>query len=353
MNKKGKNSKGTYFISSLSAISATTEFGVGLIFILFLMNGLHYTDSLTSVTYAYVFIFVYLLPIPLGFIQDKYLNNNINVNLGFILAIISQFLIFFSASMYVPATYKYDTLIFNTQNLLFFIGMIFFAFGISFVNLGFSHLINMINTDDNERLNAFSILYAMINFGGITGLIIMTIFVGDTNYASFKWGFLTFGILLIIGFISYHTQKSRLLIDTSGNPIKEKAILEYDTVKNDLNQHILNKIISKTKLTKESFLNMNLRRKLKTLNTSLSKHEKDRMKVFFLFIIIIILYRIAFYQSQVSIIFFIKYFVIRDLGFYTIPIQLFSILNPLFVLILGQVLVNLTMPLKRETLSLD
>ena len=352
MNKNAKTRKGTYFISSLSAITANTEFGVGLIFILFLMNALHFTDQLTSVTYAYVFVFAYLLPIPLGLIQDKFLNNNITVNLGFTAAIISQFLLFLSASMYVPATCRYDTIIFNTQNILFFMGMLFFAFGISFVNLGFSHLINMINDDVNERLNAFSILYAMINFGSIIGIIIMTIFVGDTHYESFKWGFLAYAIFLIIGFISYHTLKSRLLIDSAGKPIEEKSVLDYDTIRNELNLFLLSRIISKTKASKEIILNMNLALKLKTLNTSLSKHEKDRVKVFFLFIVIIIIYRIAFYQSQVSMVFFIEYFVVRDLGFYTIPIQMFLILNPMLVLILGPIIVRFNNALEKRNIEL-
>ena len=352
MDNDGKTRKGTYFISSLSAVTANTEFGVGLIFILFLMNALHFTDDLTSITYAYVFLFVYLLPIPLGFIKDKYLNNNIILNIGFVAAIISQFFLFFSASMYVPTTYQYDTIIFNSQNLLFFIGIIFFAFGISFVNLGFSHLINMVNTDKNERLNAFSVLYAMINFGSIIGIIIMTIFVGDTRYESFKWGFLAFGILLILSLILYHALKSRFLIDCDGNPVKEESALNFNDIKNEINQNIFNKIISKTKMSQEKFLNMSSWMKLKTLSTSLSKNEKDRVEIFFLFILIIIIYRIAFYQSQVSMIFFIKYYVIRDLGFYTIPIEVFSILNPLLVLLLGPALIKFNNALEKRNIKL-
>ena len=346
------NKKGTYFISSLSAVTSITEFGVGLIFILFLMNGLHYTDSLTSLTYAYVFIFVYLLPIPLGFIKDKYLSNNFALNIGLIMTIISQFLLFFSASMYVPSTPVYDTIILNTQNLLFFVGMLFFAFGVSFVNLGFSHILNIINTVDNKRLNAYSILYSMINFGAIIGILIMTVFVGDTNYASFKWGFLTFGILLIIGFISYNAFKSRLLIDIDGNPFREKSTFDYYAMKNEFNTYIINNIISKTKITKNKFLKMGFWTKLKVLCNSLSKHEKDRIQVFFLFIFILILYRIAFYQFLVSMIFFIKCYSIRDLGFYTIPIQLFSILNPILVLILGPVIVKFNNSLEKRNIEI-
>ena len=349
---EGKNRKGTYFISSLSAITAITEFGVGLIFILFLMNGLHYTNSLTSVAYAHVFIFVYLLPIPLGLIQDKYLNNNICLKLGFIAAIISQFLLFFSASMYAPSPQKYDALIFNTQNVLFFAGMFFFAFGISFVNLGFSHLINMANADDNERLNAFSILYSMINLGGIAGIIIMTVFVGDTRYESFKWGFLAYGILLICGFVSYLAFKGRLLIDSDGNSIEEESVWEYEDIRNKINLAALDRIMSKRKVTKENFLDMHIGQKLKILRSALSKHEKDRMKVFFLFIVVIIIYRIAFYQSQVSMVFFIDHYVIRDLGFYTIPIQMFLILNPIFILIFGPALIKFNNTLEKRNIEL-
>ena len=192
----------------------------------------------------------------------------------------------------------------------------------------------------------------MINFGGIIGIVIMTLFVGDTHYESFKWGFLALAIMLIIGFISYHALKGRLLIDSDGISIRENSNWTYETIKNEVNLAVLNKVISRTKVTKENFLNMNLRLKLRTLRTALSQHERDRVKVFLLFIVIIIIYRIAFYQSQVSMVFFIDDFVARNLGFYTIPVQIFLILNPLFVLLLGPALVRFNNALEKRNIEL-
>lgn len=352
MNQKGKSGKGTYFISSLSAITSITEFGVGLIFILFLINGLHFSNPLASVTYAHVFIFVYLMPIVLGFVQDKYLNSNISLHIGFIASIISQIFLFCSASMYVPSAVEYNTIIFNTQNMLFFTGMLFFAIGISFVNLSFSHMTNSINTDDTQSLNAFSILYSLINLGSATGTTIMTIMVGNNHFTHFKWGFLAFAICLLIGYISYMLLKGRLLVDNEGQSIEEKSSLDYTAIRNNLNLFVLKKIIAKTKVTRDAFANMDIRAKLNTLRSGLSKHEKDRMQIFFVFIAIIIIFRIAFYQCHVSMVFLIESYVKRDLGFYIIPIQMFLIINPLLVFIFTPWFVKFNNALDKRNIEL-
>ena len=102
----------------------------------------------------------------------------------------------------------------------------------------------------------------------------------------------------------------------------------------DLANKILNassyKSISKIK-------NLNLIKRIDSFKNSLNSHEKDRLLVFFIFLLIIIVYRIVFAQTNLSMVFFIDSFVQRDFGSFVIPVQLYFILNPIFILILGPI----------------
>lgn len=57
--------------------------------------------------------------------------------------------------------------------------------------------------------------------------------------------------------------------------------------------------------------------------------------------LIIIVYRTVFAQTNLSMVFFIDSFVQRDFGSFVIPVQLYFILNPLFILILGPIFLKI------------
>jgi POT family proton-dependent oligopeptide transporter len=98
--------------------------------------------------------------------------------------------------------------------------------------------------------------------------------------------------------------------------------------------------------------NLNFRQRRKLFRDSLTPNEKDRLYVFFIFLMIIIFYRIAFSQSSISLVFFINTYVQRDLGLFTVPVQMFSILNPLFILILGPIFIKVSDKLEERKIKL-
>ena len=104
--------------------------------------------------------------------------------------------------------------------------------------------------------------------------------------------------------------------------------------------HKINKVIEKNPITKENFLKLNIIERQKLFNESLSKTEKTRLKLFLLILLFILIYRIAYSQTNISIIYFIDGYVERDIGFYSIPVQLFCIFNPILILILGLIFVK-------------
>ena len=116
--------------------------------------------------------------------------------------------------------------------------------------------------------------------------------------------------------------------------------------------HKINKVIEKNPITKENFLKLNIIERQKLFNESLSKTEKTRLKLFLLILLFILIYRIAYSQTNISIIYFIDGYVERDIGFYSIPVQLFCIFNPILILILGLIFVKFDDKLQEKNIEL-
>ena len=345
MSKDRESMKGTYFISSISTTSYIVEYGISSIFTLFLLFVLNFSIPLTSRVYAYYYGFAYLIPILIGYISDKYLTKSTSLTIGFVSMIMSQVFLWFSTSLEGPINPIRDTIVFNLQNNLYFIGLLFLALGMSFTSLSITHIINSIN-NESSRLKGFSIYYPILNFGVLIGVIITSVVVGNENYELYEWVFLIFAIILTIGLISFILGKDKFLVDNDGNPMKDDYSKDsISEVSNKLLRSISHESISKIK-------NLNFRQRIKLLHDSLTLKEKDRLTVFFIFLMIIIFYRIAFSQSTISLVFFINDYVQRDLGFFTVPVQMFALLNPLFILILGPILIKVIDKLEEKKIKL-
>lgn len=351
MSKNKKNYTGTYFISSISSISTLVEYGISSIFVIFLMYVLHFSLDLTSATYAYYYSFAFLMPIIIGYISDNYLNITNSIILGYISLITSQIFLFFCSSLYHPSGTVHNNLILNTQVILYIIGLIFLATGTSFISLNFTHLINLINKDEHSKIHGYTIYYPILNLGIIIGVIIVSAIVGDTNYHLFKWAFLTFAICSIIALLTFLLLKNRFLVDTEGNTVKT-SYLDFNKIKNQLNTDLINKISKKNPISKDNFSKLNFIKKLKIIHESLSETEKTRLKLFLLILIFILIYRIAYSQTNISIIYFIDSYVERNIGFYSIPVELFCIFNPFLILILGLIFVKLDNKLEEKNIDL-
>lgn len=318
----------TTFISSLAITESITEFGISSIFSLFLMHVLHFSIHLSSTTYSYYYSIAYILPIFAGLISDKHLNKIESLKIGFISMIISQFLLFLSASMYYPSSVEYTSISSNLQNILFIGGLIFLAIGTSFASNTLSNIISLIGNEFNTReINLYSIYYTFINFGVIIGILIMTFIVGNSNYFLFKWTFLIFAIILIIGFIVFLYGKDRFLPELKENLIEKN----YSNEKNENKQKFLKNANSKIKSAVNVIIHMKSR--LSNSINSLTKIERDRLILFIMILIFIIIYRIGYHQTSASMILFNERYVLRNYGFLTLPVQLFSIFNPIFIIL--------------------
>ena len=333
MGENKKKYKGTYFISSISLTSAVVEYGISSIFILSLLYVLHFSTPLASQTYAYYYGLAYILPILIGYISDKYLSKSRALTIGFIVMILSQFILSFSTSLYQPSNIEYNSYFFSIQNVTYSLGLFFLALGAGFTNLSITHIINSIN-DKESSVHAFSLYYPILNLGVMLGAILMSVIIGEENYYMYKWTFLLFGIILIIGLIVFHLLKNKYLVDNEGKLMKDDH--SKNSIWNESNK-LLAKVSSKNIFEIEK---LNLKERFFLFNKSLNKIEKDRLTVFLIFLLIIIFYRIAYSQTSVSMVFFIDTFVDRNLYFFEVPVQLFFMLNPLFILLLSPILIK-------------
>ena len=224
MNKdESEIKKGTYFVSSLAMTSSLTEYGISSIFTLFLIHVLHFSIPLSSSMYSQYYGFAYILPIFVGLISDRYLTKTRSLLIGFISMIISQLILFASASLYAPGTVEQTAITFNLQNTLFIVGLVFLALGTSFANNTFSNIISLISNNTQEsEIDSYSIYYSLLNLGVIIGILIMTFVVGDTNYLLFKWSFLIFTIFLAIGMIVFIYARHSFLVNHKGKLLVEK-----------------------------------------------------------------------------------------------------------------------------------
>ncbi len=338
--------KGTYFISFISITTAICEFGISSIFILFLLYILNFSHPLASETYAYYYGIAYLFPIFIGYLSDKYLTKTGALTIGFITMIISQLSLAFSASLYVPSTIQYDHYISNLQNLSFLIGLFCLALGVSFTNISISHIINSVNKTERLKIDGLSIYYPILNIGVIIGVILMSLIIGDKNYYLYKWGFLTLAFILIIGLIIFRLLKNKYLVDNDG-----KLMEDNKKYKNPIKKESLRVLSKKSSKSIQQIKNLNLKEKVILYKQSLTKVEKDKLVVFFIFLVFIIIYRISYTQTTTSMIFFIDNYVDRNISFFNIPVQFFSILNPLFVLILGPIFLKINYKLEEKKIE--
>ena len=325
-NDASETKKGTYFVSSLAMTSSLTEYGISSIFTLFLIHVLHFSIPLSSSMYSQYYGFAYILPIFVGLISDRYMTKTRSLLIGFISMIISQLILFASASLYAPSSVEQTAITFNLQNILFIVGLAFLALGTSFANNTFSNIISLVSNNTQEaELDSYSIYYSLLNLGVIIGILIMTFVVGDTNYMLFKWSFLIFAIFLAIGMIVFLYVRHVFLVNYQGELVEDKT--------DENNEGILRKIASGVKSILHGILH--IKSVISNFISSLSQTDKDRLILFFLILIFIIIYRIGYNQSSASMVIFEESYVVRDYGFLVLPVQLFSIFNPLFIILLS------------------
>lgn len=306
--KKG-HPKGLYLLFLTEMWERFSYYGMRGILILYLTKsylegGLGIDAQTASLIYGFFTGFVYFTPLIGGWLADKYLGQRHSITIGGIIMMCGQLALF--------------TL--NTQSGLY-VGLFLLIIGNGFFKPNISTLVGGLYADgDPKRDSAFSIFYMGINLGALIAPIIVGILTDDifsTRDAAgkiisygYKYGFLAAAVGMFFGQITYNTLAKKYLGDLGLKP-------QGKVTKNDTNNEV-------------------------DPNVPLTKNEKQRVAVIFIYFFFAIFFFAGFEQAGSSLSLYTDKFIDRNvnlpfIGEYNIPTSLFQSVNPFFIVVLAPI----------------
>ncbi|MBA7540824.1 Di-/tripeptide transporter [subsurface metagenome] len=214
MKSKRKHPKGLMVLFYTEMWERFSYYGMRALLVLYLTTDLFQggfgLDRTTALRIYAVFVgLVYLMPIPGGYLADKYLGQRKAVYIGAFLMAIGQFFMAFSefGEMIVRE---------NFRNM----GLGFIIIGTGFFKANISTIVGDLFTENDPRKDsAFTIFYMGINIGALFGPFIAG-FLGQR--IDWFWGFGAAGTGMIISTLWFYSQRDNL--GASGMPPGRKAI---------------------------------------------------------------------------------------------------------------------------------
>ncbi|XOD69019.1 MAG: peptide MFS transporter [Flavobacteriales bacterium AspAUS03] len=300
-----KHPMGLYLLFFTEMWERFSYYGMRGILILYLSKsvvegGLGISPRDASLIYGFFTGFVYFTPIIGGWLADNYLGQRKSITMGGITMMLGQFVLF----------------AINNQNGLY-LGLLLLIIGNGFFKPNISTLVGQLyEQDDDRKDSAFSIFYMGINLGAFLAPLIVGYISEDTfsvkeenghilSYG-YKYGFLTAGIGMLIGQLFYNVLVKQYLSEVEVN-IKGKKDLHVEMEK----------------------------------KTHLTKMERDRIWVIFIFVMISIFFWAGFEQAGSSLSLYTDKFISKKIAFsnsiWVIPTAWFQSINAFFIVLLAPV----------------
>ena len=306
--KKG-HPKGLYLLFLTEMWERFSYYGMRGILILYLTKsylegGLGIDAKTASLIYGYFTGFVYFTPLIGGWLADRYLGQRHSITIGGIIMMFGQ-LALFSLNTHIGL----------------YVGLFLLIIGNGFFKPNISTLVGGLYSDgDPKRDSAFSIFYMGINLGALIAPIIIGILTDDifsTKDAAgkiisygYKYGFLAAAAGMFLGQISYNMLAKKYLGDLG---LKPQGKIDKNDMKNETNT-----------------------------NAPLTKNEKQRVTVIFIYFFFAIFFFAGFEQAGSSLTLYTDKFIDRNvnlpsIGGYVIPTSLFQSINPFFIVLLAPI----------------
>lgn len=205
--KPGKgHPKGLYLLFFTEMWERFSYYGMRAIFILFMTKMLLINNKDASNIYGSYTGLVYLTPLLGGYLSDRYLGNRRSIVTGGVLMAIGQFLMFFSASAAGASALT-----------LMWAGLTFLIIGNGFFKPNISTMVGQLYPKGDSRVDsAFTIFYMGINLGAFFSPLVCGSLAENID---FKWGFFAAGVGMIIGLLTFLSQKNKLLKTAEGAEI--------------------------------------------------------------------------------------------------------------------------------------
>lgn len=324
--------KGLYLLFLTEMWERFSYYGMRAIFVLYMTKMLLMGDSDASTIYGSYTGLVYLTPLLGGYLSDRFLGNRRSIEIGGLLMAIGQFILFFSASTSG-----------STAVTLMWLGLTLLIVGNGFFKPNISTMVGQLYPKGDNRVDsAFTIFYMGINLGAfIAPLVCGTL----AEKVDFKWGFLAAGIGMIIGLITFVTQKNKYLLDAEhkpiGMPTNKFGIAQWGMVAGSIALifFLMNfKTMFGSDLDIIGYLiygAMILMPLIILTDKSLAKDERDRIMVIFILAFFVIFFWGAFEQAGASLTIFADRQTDRNLFGWDMPASYFQSVNPLAIIVLA------------------
>lgn len=300
--KKG-HPKGLYLLFFTEMWERFSYYGMRGILILYLTKsfmegGLAIDPQQAALIYGWFTGFVYFTPLIGGWLADNYLGQRNSITIGGLTMMAGQLALFSSQS-----------------HMMMYLGLFLLIVGNGFFKPNISTLVGgLYEEGDKRRDSAFSIFYMGINLGAflaplVIGVLTDNIFAvknadGSILSYGYRYGFLAAAAGMFFGQIIFNSLSHRYLGDLGKRPSGKK-----------------NAVSSQQKATE---------------STSLTKAEKQRIAVIFIYFFFAIFFFAGFEQAGSSLSLYTDKFINRDIvlpfiGDYTIPTAWFQSVNPIFI----------------------
>jgi len=300
--KKG-HPKGLYLLFFTEMWERFSYYGMRGILMLYLtkslfQGGLAIDPKDASLIYGFFTGFVYFTPLIGGWLADTYLGQRKAITIGGTIMMLGQFVLFAMS---------------NHTGM--YLGLFLLIIGNGFFKPNISTLVGGLYQDgDKRRDSAFSIFYMGINLGAflaplVIGLLTDNIFAtkdaaGTVISYGYKYGFLASGIGMLLGQIIFNMLAAKYLGNLGLKPTSKKAAAEIEGVKS---------------------------------NAPMTKEEKQRITVIFVFFFFAIFFFAGFEQAGSSLTLYTDKFINRNVFGFEIPTSWFQSVNPVFIVLLAPV----------------
>ena len=317
--------KGLYILFVTEMWERFNYYGMRAVLILFMTKALLFSKVFSANLYGSYTGLIYLTPLLGGYIADRYWGNRRSIITGGIVMAAGELILFVSASSFL----HYPSL----SLLLFFCGLGCMISGNGFFKPNISSLVGQLYVDGDKRKDtAYTIFYMGINTGGALGPIICGL-TGDTgNPADFKWAFLAGGVSMIISVLVQVAFHHRYVKDPEGHVLG----LTPEQVPAKLLQPLVmigGLVLTTFVMIGLLYLDATIVNYLSYLllaavvliaviifrDQSLTRSEKQRIKVIFIISFFVIFFWAAFEQAGASLTFFADEQTNRHLG-WKIPV---------------------------------
>ena len=307
--KKG-HPAGLYLVFLTGMWERFSYYGMRGILVLYLTQawlsgGLGYDKVVATSIYGWATGLTYFTPLIGGWLADRYLGQRKSILIGGIFMIIAQFTLF-SPELFLDKGQEFG-------RLTLYVGFILLIIGNGFFKPNITALVSGLYERGDKRLDsAYSIFYMGINLGAFLAPLIIGYLTDDVfaikedgkilSYG-YRYGFLASAIGILLGQIFYVMLAPKYLGDLGLAPAGSRKIAVS----------------------------------AEEANKPLTREEKQRITVIFIFFFFAIFFFAGFEQAGASINLYTRDFIDRSVGNWEIPTSWFQSVNPLFIVLLAPI----------------